>query len=198
MTDDPISALSREMPSLTRLRRFADGLRGVPWFANLGEPMTSGSRAAAVRYLDTLGFPDAEVAILVDWEDAADAAENSGWHSPAWEAEELHRADLSSRALDLLSEDALSIALTMIADRIAEPAREAMEQASFIWDVDDEGARALAVGAAVQAAHQAALVLISAAHPDFDADDHPFTHKFQLFQFGRWPVGLVGSSFNVF
>jgi hypothetical protein len=198
MNDDPISALSRELPSLTRLRRFADGLKGVPWFANLGEPMTLGSKAAAGRYLDTLGFPDADVAILVDWEDAADAAENIGWHSPAWEAEELHRADLSARALDILSDEALAISLTMIADRVSEPAREAMEQASFIWDVDDESARALAVGAAVQAAHQAALVLIAAAAPGFDADDHPFTHKFRLFEFGRWPVGLIGSSFNVF
>jgi len=196
--DDALDRLERELPSLTRLRRFADGLKGVPWFANLGEPMTAGSRAAADRYLSALGFPDSEIAILVDWDDAADAAENIGWHSPAWEAEELLRSDLSARALDTLSDDALAIAMTMIADRVSAPAREAMEQASFLWDIEDEGARALAVGAAVQAAHQAALVLIAAVDPAFDPDDHPFTHKFRLFEFGRWPVGVIGSSFNVF
>ena len=51
---------------------------------------------------------------------------------------------------------------------------------------------------AVEAAHKAALVLIAAADPAFDADDHPFTAKFRLFEFGRWPVGLIGSSFNLF
>ena len=88
--------------------------------------------------------------------------------------------------------------MTMIADRVSAPATESMEQASFIWDVEDEAQKQLAVGAAVQAAHQAALVLIAAADPGFDADDHPFTAKFRLFEFGRWPVGVIGSSFNLF
>ena len=72
------------------------------------------------------------------------------------------------------------------------------EQASFIWDVEDEAARQLAVGAAVQAAHQSALVLIAAIDPDFEADDHAFAAKLKLFEFGRWPVGVMGRSFNLF
>jgi hypothetical protein len=105
---------------------------------------------------------------------------------------------LTARALDLLSEEALSIAMTLIADRVSIPAREAMEQASFIWDVEDEAQQQLAVGAAVQAAHQAALVLVAAADPAFEAEDHPFRAKFRLFEFGRWPVGVIGGSFNLF
>jgi hypothetical protein len=198
MNDADLEELERELPALARVRRFARTLAGVPWFANLGEPMTPGARAAARRYAEGLGFPDADVAILVDWDDAAAAAEPNDWNSPAWEAEELLRADLTTRALSVLSEDALRIAMTMIADRIAEPAREAMEQASFIWDIEDEAQQQLAVGAAVQAAHQALLVLIASADPDFDASDHPFTAKFRLFEFGRWPVGVTGSSLNVF
>jgi hypothetical protein len=198
MDDRDLDALERELPALARIRRFARTLERIPWFANLGEPMTAGARAAAHSYKDGLGFPDAEIAILVDWDDACAAAENIDWNSPAWEAEELLRADLTSRALGVLSEEALNIALTMIADRIVDPAREAMEQASFIWDVRDEGSKQFAVGAAVQAAHQAALVLIAAADPEFDVDDHPLTAKFRLFEFGRWPVGVIGSSFNVF
>ena len=198
MDDADLEGLERELPALAQVRRFARSLEGLPWFSNLGEPMTPGARAAARLYADGLGFPDADVAILVDWEDAAAAAEHNDWNSPAWEAEELLRADLTSRALSLLSEEALKIAMTMIADRIAEPAREAMEQASFIWDVEDEAQQQLAVGAAVQAAHQAMLVLIAAIDPDFDAEDHPFTAKFRLFEFGRWPVGVTGSSVNVF
>ncbi len=198
MDDADLEDLEREMPALARVRRFARTLQGVPWFANLGEPMTPGARAAARSYAEGLGFPDADVAILVDWEDAAAAAEHNDWNSPAWEAEELLRADLTTRALEVLSEDALKIAMTMIADRISAPAREAMEQASFIWDVEDEAHQQLAVGSAVQAAHQALLVLIASQDPDFEGADHPFTAKFRLFEFGRWPVGVVGSSLNVF
>ena len=198
MDDADLEGLERELPALARVRRFARSLEGVPWFSNLGEPMTPGARASARLYADRLGFPDADVAILIDWEDAAAAAEHNDWNSPAWEAEELLRADLTTRALEVLSEDALKIAMTLIADRILDPAREAMEQASFIWDVEDEAHQQLAVGAAVQAAHQAMLVLIAAIDPDFDAEDHPFTAKFRLFEFGRWPVGVTGSSVNVF
>lgn len=198
MDDQDLQSLERELPALARIRRFAASLERIPWFANLGEPLTAGARAAARTYAEGLGFPDCEIAHLVDWDDAAASAENIGWNSPAWEAEELLRADLTARALELLSDEALSIAMTLIADRVAGPAREAMEQASFIWDVEDPAQQQLAVGAAVQAAHQAALVLIAAADPSFDPDDHPFTAKFRLFEFGRWPVGIVGSSFNLF
>lgn len=198
MNEDELEALERELPALSRVSRFARGLVGVPWFANLGEPLTAGARATAMRYVDGLGFPDAEIAILIDWEDAAVAAENIGWQSPAWEAEELLRSDLTARSLELLSEDALTLAMTMLAERVSEPAHEAMEQASVIWDVEDDAARQLAVGSAVQAAHQAALALIAANDPAFDAENHPFAAKFKLFEFGRWPVGVIGSSFNLF
>ncbi|MBI1364529.1 MAG: hypothetical protein GC153_01045 [Alphaproteobacteria bacterium] len=198
MDEDDLDALEREIPALSRIARFAKGLAAIPWFANLGEPLTAGARAVAARYVEALGFPEAEVAILVDWDDAAAAAESLDWHSPAWEAEELLRADLTARALDYLSEEALTLAMTLVADRVAGPARGAMEEASAIWDMTDEAARQLAVGAAVQAAHQSALLLLAASSPDIDAENHPFAAKFQLFEFGRWPVGVVGGSFNLF
>ncbi|MEL7488168.1 MAG: hypothetical protein AAGJ87_13240, partial [Pseudomonadota bacterium] len=156
MDDLDLEDLERELPGLARVSRFARSLDGVPWFANLGEPLTPGAEAAARQYLDGLGFPDADIAILVDWDDAATAAESLDVQSAAWEAEELLRADLTGRALEFLSEDALKLAMTLIAEKVAEPAKEAMEQASYIWDMEEEGPRQLAVGAAVQASHQAA------------------------------------------
>lgn len=198
MDDFELEDLERELPGLGVVSRFARSLNRVPWFANLGEPLTPGARALAHSYVDGLGFPDAEIAILVDWEDAAGAAESCDIQSPAWEAEELLRADLTGQALSFLSEEALSLAMTLISEQIVEPARESMEQAGFIWDVEDEASKQLAVGSAVQAANQAALVLIAAENPDFVAEDHPFAAKFRLFEFGRWPVGIVGQSFNLF
>ena len=198
MNDIDLEDLEREIPSLAVVSRFARNLDNVPWFANLGEPLTPGARHLAQTYIDALGFPEADVAILVDWEDAANAAESQDWQSPAWEAEELLRADLTAKALEMLSEEALSIGMTMIADKVSEPAKEAMEQASYIWDMEDEAAQRLAVGAAVQGAHGAALALIASSDPGFDVETHALTAKFQLFEFGRWPVGLVGRSFNLF
>ncbi len=198
MDDNELEDLERELPSLTVLTRFAKTLDRIPWFANLGEPLTPGARAAAEQYIDKLGFPDAEVAILVDWDDAAAAAESLDWQSPAWEAEELQRADLTGRALEFISEEALQIGMTLIADKITVPAKEGMEQAAVIFDIEEQAPRNIAVGAAVQAANGAALALLASGDPDFDIEAHPFAAKFRLFEFGRWPVGITGLSFNLF
>jgi hypothetical protein len=198
MDDSDLDALERELPNLTRLSRFARSLNHLPWFANLGEKLTLGAAAAARAYADGLGFPEADIAILPDWVDALAAAETSDWNGPAWEAEELLRADVTARALDIVSEEALTIAMTMIADQVAQCAGPAAREAASIWDIDEEEAVRLAVGGAGQAAHQAALALVAAADPDFDADGHPFAAKFQLFEFGRWPVGVSGRSINLF
>lgn len=198
MDELDLEDLERELPALSRMTRFAKGLDNIPWFANLGEPLSPGAKAIALQYTNGLGFPDADVAILVDWEDAADAAEHNDWNSPAWEAEELLRADLTDRALNLLSEEGFSIVTTLVSEKVAAHAKEAMEQAGFIWDVTDQGAKELAVGAAAQAAHLAGLVLVASQDPDFDAEEHPLAARFRLFEFGRWPVSITGSSFNLF
>jgi hypothetical protein len=198
MDESELEELERELPGLKALTRFARGLERIPWFANIGEPMSDGAKAMAEIYLAGLGFPHAEIAILVDWEDAAAASESLDWQSAAWEAEELLRADLTGKALELMSEEALQIGMTVIAEQVSQPAKDAMEQAAYIFDAEDQASKNLAVGAAVQAAHGAALSLIAAADPEFDADEHPLAAKFRLFEFGRWPVGVTGSSFNLF
>jgi hypothetical protein len=50
-----------------------------------------------------------------------------------------------------------------------------------------------AAGAATQACYQAALVLAAGAEAE-----HPFAIKFRLYEAGRWPLGIVGMTFNVF
>lgn len=191
--------LSREAPVLSSLKRFAGSLERIPWFAGLGTPPTRQVRDAAERYLDRLGFPDAGLAIVRTYEDAADAAETHDWASPSWEAEELMRADLTARALTVMSEEALDIGLRLVAEASGAAARDgAMEQAA-LWDMADEAALNLAVGGAVQGANAMALVLCAAADgTEEDTGDHAAVHKFRLFELGRWPIAVVGSSFNVF
>ena len=198
MDEIELEALERELPGLARLSRFARSLDRIPWFANIGEALTPGAKAAAEDYCGGLGFPDAQIAMLMDWADAADVAESLDWQSPSWEAEESLRADLTGRALELLSEDALRIGMALIAEKVSEPAKDAVEELSYLSDLDDEQIKTLCVGAAVQAANGAALALIAAADTDFDAENPPLAAKFRLIEFGRWPVSITGSSFNLF
>ena len=198
-SDLELEDLEREAPHLSRLRRFALSLERLPWFANLGEPPSAATRATARDYLDALGFPEAELAILPSWEDAAAAAESIDWNTTAWEAEELARADMTATALSEISEEALTIAQTFVAQRAGDAVKEAMEQAAALWDWVDEAARRAAEGAAIQAANGAALTLAAAAvDSEIEAESHLFAHKFRLYEFGRWPVGVAGLSFNVF
>lgn len=191
--------LEREIPLLFGVRRLADGFTQMPFFAHLGEPPTDKVRQTAAAYVDRLGFPEADLAILPTPEDAAAAAETLDWASPAWEAEELSRTDVTGRALEVVSEEALEIAIRLVTAKAGEAAKEAMAEEAAIWDIGDEATKNIAVGAAVQTAVNAALaVLASEADPDIDLKDHLFTHKLRLFELGRWPVSVVGQSFSLF
>ncbi|MEO1041263.1 MAG: hypothetical protein AAFX52_03145 [Pseudomonadota bacterium] len=191
--------LEREIPLLVGARRLAENFDRMPWFAHLGEPPSDQVTAVAYGFVDRLGFPEVELAILPTPEDAAAAGETLDWASPAWEAEELARADLTSKALDVLSEDALAVAMQLITARAGEAAKEAMEEEGAIWEIGDEAIMNLAVGAAVQTATGAALAVIAGeADPEIDANDHLFTYKLRLFELGRWPVSVVGQSFSLF
>lgn len=211
--DDPspidpaiFSDLEREVPVLASIKRYAQGLDHVPWFAGLGTPPTRQVRAAAQGYLDRLGFPDADLAIVADYDDAASVAETHDWASPAWEAEELLRADLTARALAAMSAEALEIGLRLVAQEAAAAARAGAAEQAALWDMADEAALNLAVGSAVQTCHALGLALcVSALEADAEDDetggdisDHAFTYKFRLFELGRWPVSLLGHTFNVF
>ena len=44
----------------------------------------------------------------------------------------------------------------------------------------------------------ACTLLAAAADPELDADEHLFALKFRLFEQGRWPVSVIGLSFNIF
>ena len=207
MTDDDqlpdssldMTDLEREAGLLMRLRQFAGTLTEINWFVRLGEEPTQEVASFAKAYVEALGFPDAGLAILPDWEDAAGAAETFDWSSPAWEAEELLRAALTEKALQVLSDEALEVGLQLVARSAGEAVKAAMEEEAAYWDVEDESPRQLAVGAAAQASHGMALLLVAAAaDPGLEVESHAFFFKWRLFEHGRWPVSIIGNSFSVF
>ncbi|TNE59720.1 MAG: hypothetical protein EP340_01835 [Alphaproteobacteria bacterium] len=188
-----INELREEIPTLLAIKRFALSLDRVPWFANIGETLPSELREAAQGYLDGLGFPEVAITPIASWEEAADAAASLDWDSESWSREEQLRVSLIDEALQFMDETALQVALTHVASLAADSVRDTLENIAAIWDLEDTNLETAATGAAIQAAHNGALVL--AAGSD---GSHPFALKYQLFEEGRWPIGVAGTSFNLF
>lgn len=193
LSHSEMEELAIEMPALASLRDFARVLADIPWFENLGHPLDEETREVAEDYVAALGFPEADIAPVASWEDAASAAETGDWNSGPWEAEEGLRAALSTDLLDVLSEEAFNIGFTFAAAEADPAVREAADQAAALWQLEDPEIAIAAAGAAMQAVHGAALAVAAGAD-----EDHPFLLRLQLFEHGRWPIGVAGLTFNIF
>jgi len=193
--DDPLfdEDLSDDQAILGLIGRFGASLVRVPWFSALGARLDDRLKGEARDYLDALGFPDVEIAQIGSFREAEEAAQSPGFDDPAWEAEEQLRAALAAEAAARFGEEAAQIALTHISARAAPAVEAGIEQAARLWSVRDENLLTAAAGAAIQAAHEAALVLAAGA-----GEDHAFAYKFRLFERGRWPISITGASFNLF
>lgn len=191
--DDEAFDLREDFPTLDAVRRFARVAQEIPWFSRVGERISPEDRKIAKLYVEALGFPEAEIAEVGDWQEAAIAATNLDVDTPAFEAEEQLRSALTAEALELMDEDLLTFALTHLSGLIAEIVENAAGDAALRAGYDDEETIRAAAGAAIQAAHQAALVLAAGVE-----DDSAPAHKFRLFEAGRWPLGLIGTSLHIF
>lgn len=143
--------------------------------------------------MDYSGFPHAELAAITSWGEAGEAAANTDWNSPWWEAEEQTRMGLIDTALTLMSDEDLTMALTHVTATASPLLQHAAENWAEEQGIEDEELIRAAVGAGVQASYQAALVLAAG-----EEDSHPFAIKFKLFELGRWPIAITGNSFNLF
>lgn len=180
-------------PRLRGMKRMAQLARRLGWFKALGRPLTAAERNDAESYVAALGFPDAAVAAVADWEEAESCVRNPGWNTDWWEAEEQLRAALLADAIEHAAEYDVMRALTMVTAAASDTVHGAAEAAAEREGISDPALIRCAAGAATQAAYQAALVLAAGAD-----DSHAFAAKFRLFAAGRWPLGIVGQTFNLF
>lgn len=178
---------------LLAVDRFSALTRRVRWFAALGRPFQKAERETADAYLAELGFVEAALAGIADWEEAEGAARNPDWNTAWWEAEEGQRMALIAEACAVRAEAEVMDALSGLSAAASEASFKAAGRALRRAGLDDEALARAAAGAATQAAYQAGLVLLADAGPG-----HAFALKFRLFESGRWPLGIVGTSFNVF
>ncbi|MGF1463164.1 MAG: hypothetical protein ACFB2Z_08350 [Maricaulaceae bacterium] len=197
-TDPPADLDEPDPETLSRLwraRAFAQAIDEVRPFERFGEPLSDTETAWGRAYLDGLGFPDTWPAVATDWLDAVEAAYSLDVDAPGWEAEEQLRAGLTEEVMASLDPDGVSAVLTVIADKAASRARDAMAEARDQFDLDDETAMTAAVGALVRSAHNAALVVL--AGRDQERPPHPLLCSWRLFASGRWVVGLIGSTLTL-
>lgn len=189
--------LDQQIQRLTIMARFVRAVVDIPWFSRVGEPLSADDRAAATAYLAAAGFPDAAVAQVPTWEEAVDVAENPNWNSDWWEAEEQLKAGLIAQALERVDEAELVNALNHVSGQCAGATVEAISNvainAGFHPDSNEDSFLNAAAGWGVAGAYQAALVLAAGAD-----DDHAFALKFRLFEAGRLPFGVVGTTFSIF
>ncbi len=185
--------VGEEYPTLMSVARFVDLIENTKWFFHIGEPLAQNTLGQAREYLDLLGFPESYPAEVPDWEDAISCLETNDWNSPAWEAEEQLAAALITEALEFIEEDILEVALTNITSKASAIITDAVESASMRWGIDDEEILRAAIGQAVQACYQAALVIAAG-----EEETHPFALKFRLYESGHWPLGVAGNTLNIF
>lgn len=193
--DDHDPLLSDEDVETARLvGRFIDTAGAAHWFAHVGEPFSRELRREAEAFLSSLGFPEITATPVSTWHDAAIAAETRGYDSAAFDAEEQLRAALTEAAIEFHGEEPVEVMLTHVQAALAPIVRGAAKNAATVWGVRDRQIITAAAGSALQACHNAAL-LIAANQAD---EEHPFALKFKLFENGRWPIGIVGMSLNLF
>ena len=195
--DDPdIEEYDPDLPEyqrLTAMAKFAHSIPNTPWFSRVGQALTKADTEMALDYLGALGFPDAHVSGVESWEEAAGIAENPDWNSTWWEAEEQLRAGLVTEASAEIDEGDLTNLLNHIAGQAAGVATEVVSGAAINAGYDDDAFVTAAAGAMVAACYTAGLVLAAGAE-----EDHPFALKFHLLEAGRFPLGVVGTTFSLF
>ncbi|SLN17470.1 hypothetical protein [Oceanibacterium hippocampi] len=182
-----------EYPTLVAVARFTRLIPAVPWFAAVGETIGLQDRQEAESYCSALGFPGADVALVPDWHEAENVARNPDWNDSWWEQEEQLRVGLIADACEFLPEHELMTALTHVTSVASDHVHGAAAIAAQHGGIGDEALVRAAAGAATQACYQAALVLAAGAD-----DEHCFAIKYRLFEAGRWPLGIIGSTFSLF
>ena len=169
-------------------------IRVASWFAAVGEELTTAERWDARAYLAALGFAETGVSAVPSWPEAAVIAKSPGWSRQWWDREEVERSTLLARVSAQIPEHELMAALSRVMELAASLTHGAAAIAASRAGIADQSLSRVAAGAAAQSAYQAALATI--AHDD--ANEHPFSVKFRLFEAGRWPLGISDNAFHLF
>jgi len=173
------------------LRRAVPRDEAVPaWFSVLGIAPTRAENIDLAAYIAGLQLPaDSPVVLVDDWTRASALTRAPGGDMSWWDREEAERKRLTAQVGDA---DAVMKELTRATDEIAESVHGAAAVAAARQGCGDPYIIRVAAGAAMQATHQRALAWM-AGEPG-----HFFSHKYQLFASGHWPLGFYNGAFHIF
>ncbi len=188
--DGPLIEIDRD--TLQMVHGIAQIVAKLDWFGSLGISLPSNVGADANAYLNALGFSDLGVAPILDWQEARTTLENRDWDTAWADAEQQTRAAVADDAIHLCGEDVVTAAVNFVSEQASRAADEALQGASGLLGGDPQ----LIEAATADARDMACQVLLVALAEQ--GADHPLALKFRLFEAGRWPVGVIGSSFNLF
>jgi hypothetical protein len=176
--------------NLHAVARLSKLVGSLPWFSAVGRKLTATEINDAEAYIAGIGFAEMQVAGVENWLAASGAAQAPDWDDDWWQAEQQMQTALLEQALSQIDEHDLEVALTHVSTRAGEVAHEHAAKMAARQGVTDPA----------QAAYQAALVLAArgAEGEDDGEEEHPFAIKFRLFEAGRLPLGITGSTFNLF
>lgn len=188
--DGPGTTVASRLAALDRLSR---SIAADSWFAAVGEPLIDAERDEALLYLRGLGFDQADIAGVSDWQEAKNTADAPNWDPAWWTAEEKTREALLAKAEAAIEERALYDALSKVTRVASDFVHGKAAIAAARGGTADAGLIRSAAGAASMACYQAALAKAAAA-----GDDHPFAAKYRLFAAGRWPLAINDGVLSVF
>ncbi len=177
----------------SEVAQFAGALSRISWFAAVGQALKGGEARDGRAYLRALGFSDGELHAVSTWQEAERITRAPDWNQAWWDGEERLRLSLLEDLYKALGQHPTWSALTRVTDEATKVTLEAAAVAAARDGIADPALTRVAAGAASQAAYQAALARMAGA-----GEDHAFAAKFRLFAAGRWPLGLIGSTFYVF
>ncbi len=174
--------------------RFGRYLGHMPWFSTVGESLTPAVAALARDYLAGLGLPEAGVALAESACDVIDVLTDREAAEPLRAQENQLRQDILARATTGMADpERLFEAVEIMKGLAAVTAGRAIEEDGVFAPGTDSDLLDAAVGAAVAATVDAALVLTDDGGPA-----HPFALRFRLFERGRWPLALIGATFHLY
>ncbi|PPR79378.1 MAG: hypothetical protein CFH01_00435 [Alphaproteobacteria bacterium MarineAlpha2_Bin1] len=182
---------------LKQIAKFTKNILYIKWFSRTNESLSNLDIELSEKYISAVGLPESNISNVSDWVEAAGIAENPNWNSNWWEIEEQLKASLITESLKYIYEEELSHALNHVTSQTAGQSLEAVAFEKFAEDSENityyQSFVNAAAGMAIASAYQAALVLSASAD-----QDHPFSLKFQLFENGRLPIGIIGNTFSIF
>lgn len=164
------------------------------WFSACGLPLERSDVTDARAYLDALGVhPSVRIEAVASWEHAERVLRNPRWDPSWWQREDSERRRLASGLKPQAGTSGVSALLGIGVGPGHEIILGAAMAAAARAGVHDAALIRVAAGAAGMAAHDLLLARSSEL-----GGGQVFMRKYEVFAGGRWPLGLLGSVFQLF